>query len=372
MRRSTLLIASLLLLLAFAPDRLAAQIHVVNPDGTGDFISIQEALDAPSVVNGDTIFVVFGVYNESVVVRKGVTLMGGGYYNPEGNPTHLFTTQGIGIRFSTGANGATLEGFFVQGHSSQKGVVIDSGVEDVRIHSNYLKTEFATALEMNGSVRTLVEHNFIEASTSNVVLGQSSVSNVIIRNNAIRSTSSFTLNISSGGEILSIYNNIIIGTFAVLSPSSSNGSSTIYGNITIATTGGTIYNIGGGPFFFGYNHTHAPGGATLNNPSFMVPGAFSTGDPLFVNHTLSAPFDIATVDLRLSEDSPAIDQGRIGPSFNDIDGTRNDCGVYGGPFPFRTGGGTPALPVVIALEVTPARVQPGGTIQIRVTGKIGQ
>jgi hypothetical protein len=371
MRRSSLLIASLLLLLAFAPDRLAAQIHVVNPDGTGDFISIQEALDAPSVVNGDTIFVVFGVYNESVVVRKGVTLMGGGYYNPEGNPTHLFTTQSVGIRFATGANGATLEGFFVQGHSGQKGVVIDSGVEDVRIHSNHIRTEGAIALEMNGSVRTLVEHNFLQNNTVNTVLAQLSP-DVVIRNNAMRAPNAFTLNVNSGGHRFEIYNNIIIGTSAVLSPSSSNGASTIYGNITIATTGGSIYNIGGGPFFFGYNHTHTPGGATLNNPSFMVPGAFSTGDPLFVNHTLSAPFDIATVDLRLSEDSPAIDQGRIGPSFNDVDGTRNDSGVYGGPFPFRTGGGTPALPVVIALEVTPARVQPGGTIQVRVTGKIGQ
>jgi len=46
-------------------------------------------------------------------------------------------------------------------------------------------------------------------------------------------------------------------------------------------------------------------------------------DPLFV--------DIENNDFHLTEDSPCIEAGNPDPEYNDIDGSRNDMGIYGGP-----------------------------------------
>jgi hypothetical protein len=49
--------------------------------------------------------------------------------------------------------------------------------------------------------------------------------------------------------------------------------------------------------------------------------AFDDMDPLFTSST----------DFHLSEDSPCIDAGNPEPEYNDVNGTRNDQGAYGGP-----------------------------------------
>lgn len=41
--------------------------------------------------------------------------------------------------------------------------------------------------------------------------------------------------------------------------------------------------------------------------------------------------DPKTGDFRLSEESPCIDAGHPNPEYNDLDGSRNDLGMYGGP-----------------------------------------
>lgn len=52
-------------------------IYEVNPDGTGDFVSIQEGVD--SVASGDTLLIYPGVYEENVIIEnKTVNLVGMG------------------------------------------------------------------------------------------------------------------------------------------------------------------------------------------------------------------------------------------------------------------------------------------------------
>lgn len=52
-------------------------IYEVNPDGTGDFVSIQEGVD--SVASGDTLLIYPGVYEENVIIEnKTVNLVGVG------------------------------------------------------------------------------------------------------------------------------------------------------------------------------------------------------------------------------------------------------------------------------------------------------
>ncbi|MDE6983521.1 MAG: hypothetical protein K2O99_03160, partial [Lachnospiraceae bacterium] len=50
-------------------------IYEVKPDGTGDFVAIQEGVD--SVASGDTLLIHPGVYEENVVIKdKIVNLLG--------------------------------------------------------------------------------------------------------------------------------------------------------------------------------------------------------------------------------------------------------------------------------------------------------
>ena len=50
--------------------------------------------------------------------------------------------------------------------------------------------------------------------------------------------------------------------------------------------------------------------------------AFDEMDPLFISPT----------DFHLSNESPCIDEGNPEPEYNDINGSRNDQGAYGGPY----------------------------------------
>ena len=58
-------------------------------------------------------------------------------------------------------------------------------------------------------------------------------------------------------------------------------------------------------------------------------GSFEA-DPLFVAFESSDP---GSADLHLQVGSPAIDAGDPSSTWNDVDGSRNDMGIYGGPAP---------------------------------------
>ena len=77
-------------------------------------------------------------------------------------------------------------------------------------------------------------------------------------------------------------------------------------------------------------------------------------DPLFL--------DVANGDLHLQAGSPCIDTGDLVATWNDLDGSRNDMGLYGGE---NSWGGLG--PLVTNMTVTPATVETGGTITIQAT-----
>ena len=74
-----------------------------------------------------------------------------------------------------------------------------------------------------------------------------------------------------------------------------------------------------------------------------------TGDEngVLVQYRLNAdPAFVDTTDFVLGPTSPARNAGDPDPRFNDIDGTRNDMGIYGGPF-YDPEGRTGSKPVVM-------------------------
>ena len=64
-----------------------------------------------------------------------------------------------------------------------------------------------------------------------------------------------------------------------------------------------------------------------------------------------------------SATSPLIDAGNPSSIYNDFDGSRNDIGVYGGPYTWSVG------PAITSLSISSNSVQQGATITITGTAK---
>ena len=82
---------------------------------------------------------------------------------------------------------------------------------------------------------------------------------------------------------------------------------------------------------------------------------------------------IQTTDPKLNADgtlktnSPAINAGPPDPRFNDLGGSRNDIGMFGG-HNYISNGKTTDKPIVLDLYATPTFVPSGGTVTIESTG----
>mgnify|MGYP006287260059 CR=1 FL=1 len=87
----------------------------VDDDGTADYTSIQDAIDASS--KGDTIYVYEGTYHENLQIDKTISLMG------EEKSTTFIHGTGHGNVVNITADGVTMQGFFVT-----DGIEWDAGI----------------------------------------------------------------------------------------------------------------------------------------------------------------------------------------------------------------------------------------------------
>jgi hypothetical protein len=96
----------------------------------------------------------------------------------------------------------------------------------------------------------------------------------------------------------------------------------------------------------------------------------SYGGGIVPQNTLAAdPLVVDTTNFVLQAGSPARDAGNPDPRFNDIDGTRNDIGIYGGPF-YDPDGRTGSKPVVLKAELDNTQFVRGelSTVKLKATG----
>jgi len=95
----------------------------------------------------------------------------------------------------------------------------------------------------------------------------------------------------------------------------------------------------------------------------------SSGGVYLASHLTSDPIFVDTTDFVLGPTSPARNAGDPDPRFNDIDGTRNDMGIYGGPF-YDPDGRTGSKPVVLNAELDNTQFVRGdlSTVKLKATG----
>jgi len=106
-----------------------------------------------------------------------------------------------------------------------------------------------------------------------------------------------------------------------------------------------------------------------NSVTYNLSQTGEGGGVLLQNRLNADPAFVDTTDFVLGPTSPARNAGDPDPRFNDIDGTRNDMGIYGGPF-YDPEGRTGSKPVVMQMELDQTQFLRGdySTLKLKAVG----
>tara|TARA_R110000868_G_scaffold368227_1_gene631222 strand:- start:60615 stop:61748 length:1134 start_codon:yes stop_codon:yes gene_type:complete len=364
-----------MLLVVCATSIQAQETHIVDLAGTGDFVSIHDAVDAASA--GDTIRVqpdqyAFTANLGPVSIDKKLVIIGSGYMPVEEGGTELIDIPGTGFFDITGSgDGTVIKGFRIQGATDF--LDTDAGASGITIENN-LFIGGTSIIAFAGSQDTVRSNIFVGTGTLTVFTSGAStqITNNIFSQSTLGFSAHYLLSISSSSGAVIAYNNFMnnAGTSGY-TIRINTGAPEIYSNGFANHRGpsGNLSNAGTGFYtnngFYGTSETQPFGlNTVLEDPSF------TSFDPDNEVLDLEA-IDDFEFDLTLAEGSEWINAGRTGTPYLDTDGSRSDIGIYAGPNPFDDGRGAPTVPVVIQFQVNPTTVSPSGTITITATGRIG-
>jgi len=161
----------------------------------------------------------------------------------------------------------------------------------------------------------------------------------------------------SGAATVTAFNNVIFSYYGDWTGSRAfrlDGSATNYisSNIGYAIQNEFVY----GPF-------------ANNTVTYNLSQTGEGGGVLLQNRVNADPAFVDTTDFVLGPTSPARNAGDPDPRFNDIDGTRNDMGIYGGPF-YDPEGRTGSKPVVMQMELDQTQFLRGdySTLKLKAVG----
>lgn len=311
----------------------AGSIHV-----PGDFSTIKEAINAASV--GDTIVVGPGIYKESVIMKSGVSLLGSGPHR-----TSIISPDPDKNTLSTTSN-AFVEGFTIAQEKPGIGNVLTVvGISPIIRNNVITRIGGLQSGEAGIIVRSstaIIEKNFIYNFEVGIFVNRSSP---VIRNNIIKCW----VGIQGEGANIIVVNNTIItlklmGTWLT-------GGGTVQNNIVMNVGTTDAWGIGASSGYeIGYNNQWNYPNITLNGVGDI------SADPLFV--------DLANDIYLLSENSPSADTGNPDAQYNDLDGTRNDMGVFGGPTPISS---VITTGINKSVEISKQSGFPGDTVNITIS-----
>jgi len=174
-----LLIASVLT----GSDFLYARTFIVDKGGSGQFTTIQAAINHPLVVAGDTIRVLPGIYNEQVNVGKDIVLQGSGYEN-----TQIVANADPAVSMSSGKMM-----WFAISSNTGRGVTMSGGiltncvVWNCPTYGIYV-TEGTTAIVQNCNI---INNGGGPRGEGTVQAGSGTVLNTIVRNPSASQFSAF-------------------------------------------------------------------------------------------------------------------------------------------------------------------------------------
>jgi parallel beta-helix repeat protein len=216
----------LILTLSCLPHRISPQtglkatgdssVHNLN---TGlSYTTIQEAIDAPETMKGDTIEVDSGIYFERVIVTKSITLVG------ESNNTTIIDGNGRGPVVSIANSFVTISNFTMRNAGtdvreySNPSACIAQGIfplHDSKVENNVLLNAVWGIL-MHGASSVDITNNVISNTVMGIDLGASYdevTRNVTISNNFMRDFESFGTVIDGDSQYCNVVNNTVENGF---------------------------------------------------------------------------------------------------------------------------------------------------------------
>jgi len=303
------------------------------------YLTIEEGL--ASAVYGDTVIVLPGTYNEVLEMKKGISLIGSG-----AEATRIDGTEG-GIHYTIkGADNAVLRGFTIVNDnlSSSAGVRCDSA--SMLITGNVILTkDMGIALQRSSPY---IIGNYIESRDLGILVYLRS--QAVIKNNVLRCRWAIDASHRTQSTIL---NNVFLFKNRAIDLNRASiadiRNNIFYGlgeeawGIKCSESVATISYTD----FYNVSEKYLTSDLGVINQG---EGVFQV-DPLFVN--------MAKGDYRLRLDSPCIDAGDPDPELVDVDGTRNDLGVFGGPSPMDA---TLTTTFARSVSITSVSGFPGDTV----------
>jgi len=321
-------------------------------------------------VFGDTIYVANGTYKEQVVMIPGLSLIGAGMDScvidtrELVQPSDFFSIRMVDTCFVKGFqiivapddyNHGT--GFLHMGLSGkfEENQVINGAIGALVLNSNIIvsqnifKTNLLTSIEILGygtQYIPIIENNNIYTSAYAILINFGT--KPTIRNNIIYLDGNFAFGYRGGGsDTARIYSNLIISKNSVDGFLNTGVPHLTYNNFAfgkidnaIVFTGDNSYLIqlvnnsimnadkgivseGGQGITAHFNNAW---NTVVNYSGFTPDSTNLSVDPMIVNDDSTK----GDLDFHLQMFSPLIDAGD--PNIIDVDGTRSDIGLYGGPY----------------------------------------
>ena len=356
-------IAVMLLLVAFP---VRAENVYVDPNNPEGFATITEAVEEASA--GDVIFVAEGTYLENVSIAENVWLIGAG---PE--LTTIYALTGDAITIGADCDTTTvIEGVTIRSEKAEGIDMSSGGSATIR---NCVITNCGNYCIYGKRCAALIRGNQIVGNSQGLYMENDAGS--IITNNIIKNNAGYNGGIYFYGDAsATVFANNLVKASELYGIYCLDASPMIKNNVIVENGNAGIYLSSGEPLIasniivdneYGISGYGSP--AVIYNDVFSNTSEnYSEGVSSDIGDISKDPKFVDTKDdYHLQEGSPCIDAGITGAAYLDLDGSRNDMGMYGGPFarfweePY-TG------PIVTSIEVTPTRVQQGGTITVRATG----
>lgn len=359
MKMSFRFMAAVIVLLTGLNARAAVHTVSVNP-GSAQYTNLQAAYTAAA--NGDTIVVGPGSYS-GVSCSKRLHFIGAGW-----DVCTIAAGSAIGFALANGSTGSTVEGFRVTG--ANWGLYIYSGNDSITIRRCLFNTTSTQIGIVTG--RILIEDCVLHTETNGDCInlqGTATSGNLICRNVVFSHGSAAGFNNAfdgTHGGVVEIYNCVFVNAYQ---PFLLNGLPQVVGLNNIFWDWAAATGYGTLPAGSVFEYTAAGQG----NPAFPVGFSnnisLSTNNP-FVNYNNTSNYQIGVTNLRLNSSTGGLACTDAGyPSILDLNGSRSDLGVYGGPKPLIDNG-VPAYPFAMTLIVDPL-VEVGDSVGVNSTGRIG-
>lgn len=325
-------------LLTLVSISMFAEIRTVdnNNPSAGQYTTISAAISAAS--NDDIIYVYpSNIAYEGFNVNKRLKIYGVGWQSTTVNIRRTMLSSQV--QFQAGSEYSELHGFANGFSVWMNGVVGNIQLKNCSIAYVHYQNSNASA---NASNYSIINCYFNGAGNGYDWVGyQNAITGVLISNCVFMGSARLMGAATSNITVLNSYINTSNSLFG------SHGSNPNFRNNYVATAGYTGTSTFPSDAVIAYNMSST--------------ALFPTGTTNQNNKPLSSVFDAMYHPI---PGSPAIDSGDPASDYNDLDGSRNDIGVFGGPYPYDDNGYT-TLPTITDISGT-LYTSPSQGLQIQV------